>query len=108
MNEKELLVPVAVEELAALEAMAMLGNFKTMDFEAVTAEIDKRAEEVEGDLKGLINFMALVYAIFEMNKNGKKETAQRFSGEIAVKAPGIAPLAAELLDELEESWRGNE
>lgn len=102
MNEKELLVPVAVEELAALEAMAMLSNCRVIDFRTISDRIDERAEKVEDDSKSLIGLMSLAYVIFEYKKRGRKGTAQKIFDELK---PEIAPLAAELLDDLEEEWR---
>lgn len=102
MNEKELLVPVAVEELAALEAMAMLSNCRVIDFRTISDRIDERAGD---DSKSLIGLMSLAYVIFEYKKRGREEAAQKMFDELK---PEIAPSMVELLDELEESWRENE
>lgn len=102
MNEKELLVPVAVEELAALEAMAMLSDCRVIDFRTISDRIDERAGD---DSKSLIGLMSLAYVIFEYKKKGREEAAQKMFDELK---PEIAPSMVELLDELEESWRENE
>lgn len=102
MNEKELLVPVAVEELAALEAMAMLSDCRVIDFRTISDRIDERAGD---DSKNLIGSMSLAYVIFEYKKRGREEAAQKMFDELK---PEIAPSMVELLDELEESWRENE
>lgn len=102
MNEKELLVPVAVEELAALEAMAMLSNCEVIDFRTLSNRIDERAEKVGDDSKNLIGSMSLAYVIFEYKKRGREKFAQKIFDELK---PEIAPLMAELLDVLEEEWR---
>lgn len=102
MNEKEFLVPVAVEELAALEAMAMLSDCRVIDFRTISDRIDERAGD---DSKSLIGLMSLAYVIFEYKKRGREEAAQKMFDELK---PEIAPSMVELLDELEESWRENE
>lgn len=98
-EEKETLIPVSVEELAALEAMAMLSDCRVIDFRTISDKIDKRAGD---DSKNLIGLMSLAYVIFEYKKRGRKGTAQKIFDELK---PEIAPLAAELLDDLEEKWR---
>lgn len=102
MNEKELLVPVAVEELAALEAMAMLSNCEVIDFRTLSSKIDERAEKVGDDSKSLIGLMSLAYVIFEYKKRGREEAAQKIFDELK---PEITPSVVELLDVLEEEWR---
>lgn len=105
-NEKEgLLVPVSVEELAILEAMAMISDCRVIDFKSISDRIDERAEKVGDGVKGIIGLESLVYMIFEYEKTGKKEAAQRISDELASKGSTIALLAAKFLDELEEDWR---
>ncbi|MSB43615.1 hypothetical protein GKD00_05125 [Lactobacillus ruminis] len=104
MNEKELLVPVAVEELAALEAMAMLSNCEVIDFRTLSSKIDERAEKVGDDSKSLIGLMSLAYVIFEYKKRGREEAAQKIFDELK---PEITPSVVELLDVLEEEWREN-
>lgn len=101
MNEKELLVPVAVEELAALEAMAMLSDCRVIDFRTILSRIDERAED---NSKSLIGLMSLAYVIFEYKKRGREEAAQKMFDELK---PEIAPSMVELLDVLEEEWREN-
>lgn len=103
MNEKELLVPVAVEELAALEAMAMLSNCEVIDFRTLSSKIDERAEKVGDDSKSIIGLMSLAYVIFEYKKRGREEAAQKIFDELK---PEITPSVVELLDVLEE-WREN-
>ena len=102
MNEKELLVPVAVEELAALEAMAMLSNCEVIDFRTLSSKIDERAEKVGDDSKSLIDSMSLAYPIFEYKKKGREKFAQKIFDELK---PEAALLVAEPLDALEEEWR---
>ena len=104
MNEKELLVPVAVEELAALEAMAMLSNCEVIDFRTLSSRIDERAEKVGDDSKSLIGLMSLAYVIFEYKKRGREEAALKMFVELK---PEIAPSMVVLLDVLEEEWREN-
>lgn len=104
MNEKELLVPVAVEELAALEAMAMLSNCEVIDFRTLSSKIDERAEKVGDDSKSLIGLMSLAYVIFEYKKREREEAAQKIFDELK---PEITPSVVELLDVLEEEWREN-
>ena len=99
MNEKELLVPVAVEELAALEAMAMLSNCRVIDFRTISDKIDERAGD---NSKSLIGLMSLAYVIFEYKKRGRKGTAQKIFDELK---PEITPSVVDLLDVLEEEWR---
>ena len=95
-------MPVAVEELAALEAMAMLSDCRVIDFRTISDRIDERAGD---DSKSLIGLMSLAYVIFEYKKRGREEAAQKMFDELK---PEIAPSMVELLDELEESWRENE
>lgn len=102
MNEKEFLVPVAVEELAALEAMAMLSNCSVVDFRTLSSRIDERAEKVGDGSKSLIGLMSMAYVIFEYKKRGREEAAQKMFDELK---PEIAPSMVELLDVLEEEWR---
>lgn len=104
-NEKELVVPVSVEELAILEAMATISDCRIIDFKSISDRIDERAEKVDDGLKDFIRLMSLVYVMFECEKTGKKEVAQRISDELASKGSTIALLAAKFLDELEEDWR---
>lgn len=99
MNEKELLVPVSVEELAALEAMAMLSDCRVIDFRTISDRIDERAGD---DLKSLIGLMSLAYVIFEYKKRSREEAAKKMFDELK---PEIAPSMVELLDVLEEEWR---
>ena len=101
MTEKETLIPVSVEELAALEAMAMLSDCRVIDFRTISDRIDERAGD---DSKGLIGLVSLAYVIFEYKKRGREEAAQKMFDELK---PEIAPLATELLDALEEGWREN-
>lgn len=101
-EEEELLVPVAVEELAALEAMAMLSNCRVIDFRTISDRIDERAEKVGDDSKNLIGLMSLAYVIFEYKKRGREKFAQKIFDELN---PETAPLVAELLDVLEKEWR---
>lgn len=103
MNEEnESLIPVSATELAILEAMAMVSDFRVIDFKSISDKIDERAEKVEDGLKDLIRLMSLVYVMFECEKSGRKEVARKISDELD---PEIAPLAAEFLDDLEEDWR---
>lgn len=104
MNKEETLVPVSVEELAALEAMAMLSNCKVIDFRTLSSRIDERAEKVGDGSKSLIGLMSLAYVIFEYKKRGREEAAQKIFDELK---PEITPSVVELLDVLEEEWRGN-
>lgn len=99
MNEKETMVPVSVAELAALKAMAILSDCRVIDFRTILSRIDERAGD---NSKSLIGLMPLAYVIFEYKKRGRKGTAQKIFDELK---PEIAPLAAELLDDLEEKWR---
>lgn len=101
-EEEELLVPVAVEELAALEAMAMLSNCRVIDFRTISDRIDERAEKVGDDSKNLIGSMSLAYVIFEYKKRGREKFAQKIFDELN---PEITPSVVELLDVLEEEWR---
>lgn len=101
-EEEELLVPVAVEELAALEAMAMLSNCRVIDFRTISDRIDERAEKVGDDSTSLIGAMSLAYVIFEYKKRGREKFAQKIFDELN---PETAPLVAELLDVLEKEWR---
>lgn len=101
-EEEELLVPVSVEELAALEAMAMLSDCRAIDFRTLSDRIDERAEKVEGDSTSLIGSMSLAYVIFEYKKRGREKFAQKIFDELNSKA---ASLVAEFLDKLEEEWR---
>lgn len=101
-EEKETLIPVSVEELAALEAMAMLSNCRVIDFRTISDRIDERAEKVEDDSKSLIGSMSLAYVIFEYKKRGREKVAQKIFDELK---PETAPLVAELLDVLEKEWR---
>lgn len=101
-EEKESLIPVSVSELAVLEAMAMLSNCRVIDFKTISDKVDKRAEKVGDGSKSLIALMAMVYVIFEYKKRGRKGAARKMFDELK---PEIAPLAAELLDDLEEEWR---
>lgn len=98
-EEKETLIPVSVEELAALEAMAMLSDCRVIDFRTISDKIDKRAGD---DSKSLIGLMSLAYVIFEYKKRGRKGTAQKIFDELK---PEITPSVVELLDVLEEEWR---
>lgn len=95
-------MPVAVEELAALEAMAMLSNCRVIDFRTISDRIDERAEKVGDDSKSLIGSMSLAYVIFEYKKRGREKFAQKIFDELN---PETAPLMAELLDVLEKEWR---
>lgn len=104
MNKEETLVPVSVEELAALEAMAMLSNCEVIDFRTLSSRIDERAEKVGDGSKSLIGLMSLAYVIFEYKKRGRAEAAQKMFDELK---PEIAPSMVELLDVLEEEWREN-
>ncbi|WP_270522256.1 hypothetical protein [Ligilactobacillus ruminis] len=104
MSEEESLIPVSVAELAALEAMAMLSDCRVIDFRTISNRVDERAEKVGDDSKSLIGLMSLAYVIFEYKKRGREEVARKMFDELK---PEIAPLAAELLDELEESWKEN-
>lgn len=101
-EEKETLIPVSVEELAALEAMAMLSNCRVIDFRTISDRIDERAEKVGDDSKSLIGAMSLAYVIFEYKKRGREKFAQKIFDELN---PETAPLVAELLDVLEKEWR---
>lgn len=105
MNEKEPLIPVSITELAKLEVMASFGHTKTIDFKFVTDEIDKRVEGVGEGLKGQLGLLALIYGIFEMEKNEEEDAAQLLAGEAIAKSPGIAPVLADALDVLEKEWR---
>lgn len=104
MNKEETLAPVSVEELAALEAMAMLSNCEVIDFRTLSSRIDERAEKVGDGSKSLIGLMSLAYVIFEYKKRGRAEAAQKMFDELK---PEIAPSMVELLDVLEEEWREN-
>ena len=99
MTEKETLIPVSVEELAALEAMAMLSDCRVIDFRTISDKIDKRAGD---NSKSLIGLMSLAYVIFEYKKRGREEAAQKIFDELN---PEITPSVVELLDVLEEEWR---
>lgn len=60
-EEKETLIPVSVEELAALEAMAMLSDCRVIDFRTISDRIDERAgDDSKGphwlDVTGLCDF----------------------------------------------------
>ena len=104
MTEKETLIPVSVDELAALEAMAMLSDCRVIDFRTLSSRIDERAEKVGDGSKSLIGLMSLAYVIFEYKKRGRAEAAQKMFDELK---PEIAPSMVELLDVLEEEWREN-
>ncbi|MDB7641072.1 hypothetical protein PND20_02520 [Ligilactobacillus ruminis] len=98
-EEKETLIPVSVEELAALEAMAMLSDCRVIDFRTISDRIDERAGD---DSKNLIGSMSLAYVIFEYKKRGREKFAQKIFDELNSKT---ASLVAELLDVLEKEWR---
>lgn len=105
MNEEnESLIPVSATELAILEAMAMVSDFRVIDFRSISDRIDERAEKVEDDSKSLIGLMSLTYVIFEYKKRGREEAAQKIFDELK---PEITPSVVELLDALEEEWRKN-
>lgn len=101
MNEKETMVPVSVAELAALKAMAILSDCRVIDFRTILSRIDERAGD---NSKCLIGLMSLAYVIFEYKKRGREEAAQKIFDELN---PEITPSVVELLDVLEEEWRGN-
>lgn len=101
MTEKETMVPVSVAELAALKAMAILSDCRVIDFRTILSRIDERAGD---NSKSLIGLMSLAYVIFEYKKRGREEAAQKIFDELK---PEITPSVVELLDVLEEEWRGN-
>lgn len=102
MNKEETMVPVSVEELAALNAMAMLSDCRVIDFRTILNRIDERAGD---NSKSFIGVMSLAYVIFEYKKRGREEAAQEIFDELK---PEIIPSVVELLDVLEEEWRKKE
>lgn len=112
-NEKEPVVPVPAGALAALEAVCMFANCKTINRKEILSTISSCAEEVEEGLSGTISALSLSYVIFEAEKTQEKEVAKKLTSEILGRFQGekkeaLAQFAANTLDIFEKMYRGDE
>ena len=112
MNEEieKILVPVPAGLLVQLKAMSAFQRYKTMSFEEIWDDIDKRCEEVAKDLSGYVNVVGIAHALFEIEKSEGPEGAQDLIDEIITgmsseEVNGIMALVARELRRLSAEYK---
>lgn len=112
-EEKEPVVPVPADVLAALEAICSFANCKTINHKKVLSIISSCAEEVEEGLSGTISALSLSYMMFEIEKTQGEEAAKKLTSEILGRFQGkkketLARFVASAIDDFEKMYRGDE
>ncbi len=89
MNRKvdDTLVPVPVGLLVQLKAMSAFRRYKTMSFDEIWDDIDKRCEEAEENLSAVVNMLTNARVIFEVEKTEGVKEAEELVNEMMDKAP---------------------
>ena len=110
-NEKEPVVPVPADVLAALLAACTFAHCKTINHRETLEIISSRAEEVEEGLSGTISALSLSYVIFETEKTHGEKAAKKVTSEILGRFQGekkeaLAQFIADTIDDFEKMYRG--
>lgn len=110
-NEKEPVVPVPANVLAALVAVCSFANCKTINHKEMFDIISNCAEEVEEGLSSAISMLSLAYAIFETEKTQGGDAAKELTNKILGRIQGekreaVARFIADTIDDFEKMYRG--